>query len=94
VLQPDALGPRPTLEETVVALLRLARVRQFDLFLSNPDPRGRAQGIYVYRPARAVPRVVAATGGEDGGWSTLGVVAAAALGLCGAAGAIVLWARS
>jgi hypothetical protein len=90
----DALGPRPTLEETVVALLRLARIRQFDLFLSNPDPRGRAQGVYVYRPARAVPRVVAATERDGGGWSALGVVATAALGLLGAAGALALWARS
>jgi hypothetical protein len=94
VLPPEALGRRPTLEETVVALLHLARVRQYDLFLSNPDPRGRAQAVYVYRPARVVPRVAATAGGEDGGWSSLGLVAAAAAGLLGVAGAAVLWARS
>jgi hypothetical protein len=93
-LPAGVLSGRPTLGETVVALLRLARVRQYNTFLSNPDPRGRAQAVYVFRPARAAPRAETASRGGSDGWSALGVVAALGLAVASFGGLLVLWARS
>src|SRR5262249_57484411 len=75
------------------ALLSLARVRQYDAFLANPDPAGSSATVYRYVSASR-PRAVAPTtsGGHGGGLlGTLGWIAA---GLAAAALALVAWARA
>jgi hypothetical protein len=90
---PDEVLERPTLGSVALAVLRLARVRQYDSFLGNPDPRGRVQAEYVYEPARAAAPPPSAAG-EDEGWSGAAVGAAAALAVVAGVGLLALWARS
>jgi hypothetical protein len=94
-LPAELLQGRPTLARTVDAALRLARVRQYTTFLRNPDPVGPARAVYRYRIVLpAAPAPTAGGSGADGGWSPLGIAAAAGLGLASFAGLLVLWARS
>jgi hypothetical protein len=88
------LSGRALLHRATLALLGVARTRQFDTYLGNPDPAGRNETTYVYRSARR-PEPVTVTHvppapGRD--WArTLGVAAAvlAAGGL-----GLAVWARS
>jgi len=77
-------------------LLRIARARQYDAYLGDPDPLGRAQTTYLYRtgtrPA-AAPRVATAAGGDDA-TSVLGTVAFAVALVAAAVGGLAIWARS
>jgi hypothetical protein len=83
---------RPTLLRAAVASLRLARLRQFESFLVNPDPLGAVAAVYEYRlePARAAPPPAPA----ESGWSTAAVIAAVGAALAGSVGLLALWARS
>ena len=88
------LAGTPTLERVVVALTRLARVRQYDQFLRNPDPRGPVQTVYRYRSAAVSPVGTPPAPAENGGSSRLGAIVAAALGVAALAGGLAVWARS
>jgi hypothetical protein len=88
---PAVFGP-PVLDDAVLAALRLARLRQYDAFLTTPTPLGNSQTVYEYR--RATARPAEAPAPAEGGWSLLAVAAAAVLAICGAVGLVVLWARS
>jgi hypothetical protein len=84
------------LDRAQAVLLRLARVRQYDSYLADPDPRGNAQTTYVYRSGRrpvAAPR--AAPAGDNTGGNALvrGLLVALGAAAALAAGA-ALWARS
>ena len=74
-------------------LYRLARVRQYDAFLGDPDPRSPSRTTYVYlTAARAAGPPAAATGG--GGSSTWRVVILAATALAVLGAGAFAWSRS
>jgi hypothetical protein len=87
------LGGRALLARTNGALLRLARVRQYDAFLANPDPRGPATATFVYRTGRpaAATAPPVATDESSSALTTALVVAAT---LAALAAGVVVWARS
>jgi hypothetical protein len=88
---PEVNG-RPSLADAVLASLRLARLRQYEAFLSTPTALGTSDSVYEYRPASARPTPAPPPG--DGGWSPFAVAAFAVAGVGAAAGLLVLWARS
>jgi hypothetical protein len=90
---PPGLSVRPLLRRVTLALLGLARARQYDTYLGNPDPTGRNRTTYVYHSARrAAPTVVAAPVAHGRSLTrTLGI----AVALLGAAAVgLVVWTRS
>lgn len=97
---PELLSPPPgesgraLLARAVRASLELARVRQYDTFLGNPDPAGSSRTTYLYVSAqRPVPQPVAtarAPAGRD--WLRTALWVGGALAAVGV-GAVV-WARS
>jgi hypothetical protein len=88
-----ASDPRGLLAQTIALELTYARARQFDQFLSSPDPTGPSSATYVYRTAAPRPAAepLAPSGDEDDtvGWIVLGLGLAAAL-----PAAAVVWAHS
>ena len=95
LLQPaPGLSGRALLRRVTLALLGIARARQYNAYLGNPDPTGRSRTTYAYRSAKRPLPVVAAPAtpvpGRDWG-QTLLVVAAL---LAAAAVGVVAWARS
>jgi hypothetical protein len=89
----DAAGGRALLRAAVRATLGLARARQFEEFLGNPDTAGDNRTVYAYRttkPPQAAP--IADVGDHRRSWITtalvVGTIAAALLG------SAALWARS
>jgi hypothetical protein len=94
LIDPTAgLSGRQLLERASRASLTLARLRQYQTFLGNPDPAGSNETTYGYRTAArpTAPPVVAATVPERD-WAT--TIAVAAGLLIAAAGALVVWSRS
>jgi hypothetical protein len=95
LLQPSpGESGRALLARAIRASLELARARQYDTFLGNPDPVGSSRTTYVYLTAQrgAAAPVVADTGrnGRDWWQTVLWIVGGvAALGV----GAVV-WSRS
>ena len=85
-------GPE-RLAGTIELELTYARTRQFDQFISSPDPTGHSSTTYLYKTAaRAAASPPVETGGSDShtmGWVALGLLLAAGLPL-----GAVLWARS
>jgi hypothetical protein len=88
-----ARDPRALLAQTIALELTYARTRQFDQFLSSPDPTGPSSATYVYRTSAPRPAAepAATSGDEDDtvGWIVLGLGLAAALPV-----AAVVWAHS
>jgi hypothetical protein len=88
-----AKDPRALLAQTIALELTYARTRQFDQFLSSPDPTGPSSATYVYRTTAAGPAAEPAATSGDGddtvGWIVLGLGLAAALPV-----AAVVWAHS
>jgi hypothetical protein len=86
-------SPGERLAATIWLELTYARKRQFDQFLTSPDPTGKSSTTYVYKTAAraAAPASVEADGSTKHtmGWIALGLLLAAGLPL-----AAVLWARS
>lgn len=71
----------------------LARLRQYETFLGNPDPSGPSRTSYTYRSAvRPAPPTVAAVRTTTRDWTT--TIAVVAGLLIAAAGALVVWSRS
>jgi hypothetical protein len=86
-------GNGSLLARVLRASYELARARQFEQFLANPDPTGSSATTYRYETATPPPPVAAAPAPRrGGGWArTLAV----ALGLAAAlVAAVVVWARS
>jgi hypothetical protein len=87
------LSGRQLLARAVRASLTLARVRQYEMFLGNPDPTGTNQTTYVYRTAaRPTPAAAAVVHVSERDWATTFAVGAGLLLAAGAAA--VVWARS
>jgi hypothetical protein len=85
---------RALLHRVTLALLGVARARQYDTYLGNPDPSGSNQTTYLYRSAVRPARVAIpapAGGSHDRVVGTLlavaGLLAAVAVG-------VVAWSRS
>jgi hypothetical protein len=87
------LDGRALLARTNGALLRLARVHQYDSFLANPDLRGHVAATFVYRTGRPVT-VPTPTLATDDGTSALTTAIVVAATLAALAAGVVLWARS
>jgi hypothetical protein len=91
---PTAGQSRPRLlERASRATLTLARMRQYQTFLGNPDPSGANETTYTYRSAsRPVPPPVAAVAAPARDWV---MTIAVAIGLLFAvAGGLFVWSRS
>jgi len=89
----SGLGGRELLARTNGALLRLARVHQYDAFLANPDPRGSTAATFVYRTGRpAASAAPPAATDESPSALTTALVVAATLAVLAAG--VVVWARS
>jgi hypothetical protein len=89
----SGLSGRQLLERVSRAALTLARIRQYEMFLGNPDPTGPNETAYVYRSAaRPTPQPVAAVRATQRDWATTFAVAAGLL--LAAAGALFAWSRS
>ncbi|MGZ4353591.1 MAG: hypothetical protein ACXVZ4_08600 [Gaiellaceae bacterium] len=88
------LGGSALVRAAIRATLTLARTRQYDAYLGNPDPTGPSTTTYVYRSATraAAPAAAAPAGGHGRSWRWDALLAAAlALALVGGT---ALWARS
>jgi hypothetical protein len=87
------LSGRRLLDRVTRTTLTLARVRQYEMFLGNPDPTGTNQTTYVYRTAaRPTPAAAAVVHVSERDWATTFAVGAGLLLAAGAAA--VVWARS
>jgi hypothetical protein len=87
------LSGRQLLTRVTKAALTVARMRQYEAFLGNPDPSGRNETRYVYRTAtRPTPPPVAVVGGTERNWAS--TIAVAAGLLLAAGGALFLWSKS
>lgn len=87
------LEGRPLLAAAIHASLVVARARQYDAFLGNPDPVGPSRTTYSYRTVRrAAP--AAAVDARPGGRSGLEIALIAVAAAAGLAAAAILWARS
>jgi hypothetical protein len=87
------LSGREALARATRFILTVARLRQFERFLADPDPTGASTTVYLYRsatPRRGPAAVQPAAGGRD--WTTTIAVAAGLL-LAAAAG-LAVWARA
>jgi hypothetical protein len=83
---------RELLATTTRALLSLARVRQYQAFLGNPDAGGRNETVYRYVSA---PRPRAApVAGTPHGRSLVRVLVLVAAAVAAAALALFMWARA
>jgi hypothetical protein len=87
------LSGREALAHATALSLTIARLRQYDRFLANPDPDGSSTTAYTYRTAvpRRVP-VAVSPAPRSRDWTTTIVVVVGLL-LAAAAG-LALWARS
>jgi hypothetical protein len=91
---PTGLSGRALLQRVTLALLGVARARQYNTYLGNPDPTGRNRTSYAYRSAArpaptAAPAPLRAPGRD---WTRTLLVVAALVG--GAAVGLVVWTRS
>jgi hypothetical protein len=90
---PVGVDRAQAVDRAVEAMLRLARARQYERFLANPDPAGPSETAYVYSLARPVPVTAAAPAAADGHgpWRAaaflLGMIVVGGVGL-------VLWAHA
>ena len=83
---------RPTFDDAMESALQLARMRQYDAFVANPDSAGTTTTTYVFRTAaaRAAPPV-RGRGNQDSPLPEVLVACALALGLVAG---VVAWAHS
>jgi hypothetical protein len=89
----SGLSGRQLLARASRASLTLARMRQYQTFLGNPDPSGSNETTYAYRTAaRPAPPPVAIMHVTQRDWTT--TIAVAAGLLIATAGALAVWSRS
>jgi hypothetical protein len=79
-------------DRAFAAMRTLARVRQYQQFLINPDPLGRSHATYIYRTAAATRERLAPVQPRDS--NSAGTVVAVVLLAASAAGLAVVWAHS
>lgn len=83
------------LAHALEASLRLARLRQYQTYLLNPDPLGVATARYVYRSAPKAASIAPTPPASEGGGLGAAVIALIAVGaVLGTGGLVTLWAHS
>ena len=85
---------RPSWTEALRASLTLARVRQYNALLANPDTLGPVDARYQYRSAAAPTPVPPAPTEQDAGLGAWMLALIIAGSLAAAGGLAVLWANS
>jgi hypothetical protein len=80
-----------TTREAGVLLLRLARVRQYDAFLTNPAPGGSVEALYRFETTAPRSTATAAPASDEDS-AVVPVLVVIAL-VVGAGGLVALWAR-
>jgi hypothetical protein len=88
---PDA---RALFRHAAEASLTLARVRQYDSPLANPDSLGPIGARYVYRSAASAPPIPPAPSSQDEGLAAWILALIVAGSVAAAGGLAVLWAHS
>jgi hypothetical protein len=88
----SATPARPTFDDVMERALRLARSRQYDAFLANPDPAGTASTTYVFRTA--APRRAARVLSDPGSDSPLPELLSGCAFVLALVAGIVWWAYS
>lgn len=91
------LDGRAMMRKAIDSMLRVALVRQYSAFLSNPDGFVRARSdttVYVYRTAPPPPSIAPRPAGDPDGNGVLLPVLLAVGGVVGAAALLVVWAHS
>jgi hypothetical protein len=87
------LSGRVLLARVTRTVLTLARVRQFQSFLGNPDPAGSNEATYRYMTAARPSPVAAVEPGPSGrDWARTAAIVAGVVVAAGAA--LVAWSRS
>ena len=89
----DGLSGREALTRATSLALTVARLRQYERFLGNPDPTGAETTLYLYRSARRPAPPVAVQPARHGRDWTVTVAVVAGVLLAGAAG-LAVWARA
>jgi hypothetical protein len=87
---------RTLLRTAIDTILRLARVRQYETFLANPDGFARAgadRAVYLYRTAPPTA-TIAPSQPPDGGVGLLMPLLLGIGGLLAAGGLLIVWAHS
>ncbi len=90
---PSGVSGRRLLELVNRTLLSLARVRQYQAFLGNPDLGGRSETTYRYVSA-VRPRPTAAPGASSHGGGVLRTALWLAAIVGGAVVAVLAWTRA
>lgn len=85
---------RPTWDEAVRISLTLARVRQYESYLANPDPLGPVSTRYAYRTVAAPAPPLAPPAPQDEGLAAWAIVLIAVGAVAAAGGLAVAWANS
>ncbi len=89
----SGLSGRRVLARATTLALTVARLRQFERFLGNPDPAGPSTTVYTYSTATPHRVAVAAQPAPSGRDWTTTILVAAGLLLAAAAG-LAVWARA
>jgi hypothetical protein len=82
------------LAKAMDVLWRVARLRQYDGYLGNPDPTGPAQSTYLFRLAPAPAAVASVTAPPTSPFSVPGAVGLSLAGLVMLFALAMVWARS
>ena len=90
---PDVTG-RALLRRVTLALLGVARARQYDTYLGNPDPSGSNETIYLYRSAARPVQVATPVRSSRSHDDLVRTLLAAAGLLAALAVGVVAWSRS
>jgi hypothetical protein len=89
----ETLDGRDLLQAVELAALTVARTRQYDTFLGNPDPTGHSETTYVYRTATKIaPARPASVASARHDWERTALVFVG-IALATVAG-LAAWARS
>jgi hypothetical protein len=84
---------RPTFDDVMEKSLRLARMRQYDAFVANPDPAGSSRTKYVFRTVAPRIALTPPKPRRDSGFPFATLAIALGLGALLAAG-VVAWAHA
>ena len=93
-VQPSALDGREMLSLLMQTMWEVARIRQFEAYLGNPDLRGDSQSTYLFRLSPRVPAPPPAEPPEPRRPGPLGVAGVAVGALVVLTGLGLVWARS
>jgi hypothetical protein len=86
----SSLGGRALLDYASLVSLTIARARQYETFLGNPDPTGRIATTYVFRSGHRAAAAPVISPRSHRSYTLLWLLAAAAA----LAGGAFVWARS